>query len=145
MKADTTLYLIGGAVALGIAAYFLLRPKPAYAAPGVPGLPGPGVPPSPEVSGFELPVGSWLAPVNPVLWENNIRHVRYLKGRTPEASLADYGSSMNVWIGQTDAGGVSDVWFSLPQIAGIERVEAVFGPDNTPVWVPAMGPLKDYR
>ncbi len=146
-KETTTLYVIGGAaaLALAIAAYFLLRPKIAFVQPGAPapGLPGPGVPPAQQYDVY-LPMGSYITPTSPVLWEGGIRHVRYERNRTEEQSEAETGYRMYNWQA-IDQNGQLGIWFSLPQIANIEDVAVVFGPAGEPVWTPAMGDLRDFR
>lgn len=144
-KETTTLYVIGGAVALVIAALVFFRPKAAYAQPGAPapGLPGPGVPPAQEYDVY-LPMGSYITPAEPVSWEGGIRHVRYVRNRTEEQSEAETGYRMYNWQA-IDQNGQLGIWFSLPQIAITEDVSVVFGPNGEPVWTPARGDLRDFR
>lgn len=145
-KAAVTSYVIGGgvALALAIAAYFLLRPKVAYAQPGVPapGLPGPGVPPAAPVV-EEFPVQSSIEVPEPILVEYGDIEF-FVKKRT--VAEAPSSATPATWQGFDSQGlRVGTTWYNLQWIAQWNPA-AVAGPSGQGVlWVPADGPLGDFR
>ncbi len=143
-KENTTLYLIGGGVVFALAAwYFLLRPKAAYAQPGVaPGLPGPGVPPPPEVyepapevlppDMFAVGSRAFMAPLD-----------------TPGGRVAELRKqSSGAWFGYTSGGAMTagNVWQTIGDAARDPDVAifAIASPAGAVLWQPGQVPLEAY-
>lgn len=147
-KEKTTLYLIGTSVALAIAAaYFVLRAKPAYAQPGAPGLPGPGVPPgAPPPSVAEFPVGSSIAlPAGVVMLTGEGDLSVFIKQRSV-AAVPAWTVDKLVWRGYAaDDGREVAGWFSTRDIVSY-RPTAVVAPLGASVlWTPEDGWLGNFQ
>lgn len=140
----TTIGII--AVAGLLAVYMLLRPRLAYAQPGAPGVPAPGLPapgvPAPPAVG-EFPIQSSIEVPEPILVEYGDIEF-FVKKRT--VAQAPSSATPATWQGFDREGlRVGSTWYNLQWIAQWNP-PAVMGPKGQgALWVPADGPLENYR
>ena len=151
-KEKTTLYLIGRAVALAIAGYFLLRPKSAYAAPGVPApelLLGPAVPPPPEPppsAVAEFPVGSSIALPEGVVMLTAEGDLNVFIKQRSVASVPAWTVDKLVWRGYAaDDGREVAGWFSTRDIVSFEPAAVIAPLGASVLWTPEDGWLGNFQ
>ena len=150
------LYVVAGLVA----AYFLLRPRAAYAQPGAPapglpgpgvppGLPGPGVPPTPEApppAVAEFPLDSSIRLPEGVVMLTSEGPLNVFIKKRSVASVPAWTVDKLVWRGYAaDDGHEVAGWFSTRDIVSFEPAAVVAPLGASVLWTPEDGWLGNFQ